>query len=303
MSCPRCAALLMVAVPSCPLCGFDLTPALAPAPYAPRQSAPVTVPAATTPPVPVPASEPALVGASTDSAGRAGSVLPDWFAEGASGWEPSDPVAAAPAAPPAPAPRTPLTAPPVAAAAPAVVVPPWVEPVTARTARAPRSVPRWALIALPLTVVVALVGGYLDLHHSTPAPTPAVVVVPAPMTKAAYLRAGNAICTRMQSQIKALGPVPTGARLALATYTTKAVAVDQVTLGQLERLRRPATDTTRLGLLYNETAGVLTTARQLAATLRTGTAAAAGAALTRLATQTAALNEDYDSYGLGACAN
>jgi hypothetical protein len=122
----------------------------------------------------------------------------------------------------------------------------------------------------------------------------------APMTKAAYLKAGNKICTKMNAGTKALGDYPSDPR-AQAAFVVKTFAITERALKQLLALPAPAAGATKLAGYYTEIGAMDSTGKALAAALTAGKTDAAKALAQKLASQSTKANAEFTAYGLTAC--
>ena len=121
-----------------------------------------------------------------------------------------------------------------------------------------------------------------------------------PMTKAAYLKAGNKICTKMNAATKALGDFPSEPK-AQAAFVVKNFTITEHARKQLMALPAPAKSAAKLAAFYGDVGKVDATGKALAAALTAGNADKAKALEQKLAAQSTKANAEFTAYGLTVC--
>jgi hypothetical protein len=173
-----------------------------------------------------------------------------------------------------------------------------------------RILPIPALLAIALTAGCGSSSGAKPTALVTTAPVATTAAsAPAPVTapraaisakKAAFLKAGNKICTTMNAKTDALGSFPAKGA-AQSAFLLKTVAVDEHALKQLRALKTPAGDAAKVKALYAEIAKLDTLAKSAAKDLKAGNSAAGNALITKAAGVGDKANADYIAYGLTVC--
>ena len=143
-----------------------------------------------------------------------------------------------------------------------------------------------------------------NLPHAKPLkpskPTKLGQITLVPMKKAAYLKAGNKICAKMNAGTKALGDYPSEPK-AQAAFVVKTFAITEHARKLLVALPAPAASAAKLAVYYGEIAKMDATGKALAAALTAGKADEAKALAQKLATQSTKANAEFTAYGLTAC--
>ncbi|BEP12319.1 hypothetical protein acdb102_06300 [Acidothermaceae bacterium B102] len=121
-----------------------------------------------------------------------------------------------------------------------------------------------------------------------------------PMTKPAYLKAGNKICARMNAATKKLGDFPSDTK-AQVVYINKNYAITEHARKLLVALPAPTVSAVKLAGYYKEVAALDGTAKAAAKALAAGDTAKAGALESKLAKQSAKTNAEFVAYGLTTC--
>lgn len=121
-----------------------------------------------------------------------------------------------------------------------------------------------------------------------------------PMTKKAYLAAGNKICARMNAGTKALGDFPAAPK-AEAAFVTKTVAITEKARKLLVALPAPTASAAKLAAYYGDIAKLDAIGRSLAKSLVAGDTAKAKALEQKLATQSDKANAEFTAFGLTVC--
>lgn len=142
--------------------------------------------------------------------------------------------------------------------------------------------------------------------------TPAVPVLPAAVVpvvkkpvvsakKAAYLKAGNKICTTMNAQERALGDLPTKNTAAEAKYLARTEVYATQALARLRALHAPAGDAVKLKKIYADAAHVNALGTSAEKDLLAGKKPAADKVLNTLVAASIKLNAEFNAYGLSVC--
>ena len=193
--------------------------------------------------------------------------------------------------------------------------PPSVTPAASGSARRP-SVEHLVLGAVLLAVVIGAALWFLHGSSSSSAaakppvaaaakPTgiahvvPAVAAVPVSPQKAAFLRAGNKICTTMNAQQNALGKPATAADLV--PLFSKTLVITEAALTKLEKLKEPAGDKAQLKALWKGLANLNVMGGLALSDLKSGNGAYAQSAMAELDRQGDLLNTAFNAYGLTVC--
>ena len=121
-----------------------------------------------------------------------------------------------------------------------------------------------------------------------------------PMTKPAYLKAGNTICARMNTATKKLGDFPSGAK-AQVVFITRTYAITEHARKLLVALPAPKASAAKLAGYYHQVASLDATAKAAAKALAAGDAAKARALESALAKQSTKTNAKFVAYGLTTC--
>jgi hypothetical protein len=153
--------------------------------------------------------------------------------------------------------------------------------------------PKFWIVAL--AIIVASACGGSSSKSSTPTST-----TKAPLTKAAYLVKGNAICTTMNNRVKALGNPGKDPERAAAVIDQSSEIVRE-TLMKLRGLPVPAGEEGKLVALYASVDKVLVAAPAYSAALRGTSQAAADTAGQKLQAEQDAANAASIKYGLTVC--
>ena len=131
-------------------------------------------------------------------------------------------------------------------------------------------------------------------------PTKLGRVALVPMTKAAYLKAGNRICAKMNAGTKALGRLPERAQGPgclrgedLCDHRARPQAADGAA--------RPGDSAAKLAAYYVEVGKLDGTGKALAAALTAGKTDKAKTLEQKLAAQSTKANAEFTAYGLTAC--
>lgn len=136
-------------------------------------------------------------------------------------------------------------------------------------------------------------------------PKPVVPLKPTrialvPMTKAAYLKAGNKICAKMNAGVKALGDFPSEPK-AQAAFVLKTYKINEHARKLLTALPAPADSAAKLASYYGAIATMDGTGKALAKALIAGNTDRAKALEQKLSAQGAKANAEFIAYGLTVC--
>ena len=121
-----------------------------------------------------------------------------------------------------------------------------------------------------------------------------------PMTRKAYLKAGNKICARMNAATKALGDFPTGTK-AQAAFVTRTFTITEKARKLLVALPAPEDSAAKLASYYVVMAKADGVGKSLAKSLTAGDTAKAAALEKQLAKVSAKGNAEFNAYGLTVC--
>jgi hypothetical protein len=121
-----------------------------------------------------------------------------------------------------------------------------------------------------------------------------------PMTKAAYLKAGNKICAKMNAAGKALGDFPSEPK-AQAAFALKTVTITEHARKLLMALPAPADSAAKLASFYVDVAKADATTKALAKALTAGNTVQAKALEQKLGSQGDKANAEFTAYGLTVC--
>jgi hypothetical protein len=123
---------------------------------------------------------------------------------------------------------------------------------------------------------------------------------PPPLSKAAYIAKGNAICQAMVARIKTVtGPIKDVADAA--KYSSAVAQLTASSLNQLRALRVPAGETAQANAMYASVDTLATDMARTAAVMRTGDRAAVGAELDQLKVDSKAADDASRTLGLVDC--
>lgn len=142
---------------------------------------------------------------------------------------------------------------------------------------------------------------------ATTTAAPAVAVVPVakkPVVtaqKAAFLKAGNKICTTMNAQEKALGNFPSTTTAAEAKFLAKSVAYTSHALARLRALHAPAGDAAKLKVMYADVAHLNALGAGAERALLAGNKPAAAKLMDQIAAAGDKANAAFNAYGLTVC--
>jgi hypothetical protein len=131
---------------------------------------------------------------------------------------------------------------------------------------------------------------------------PVVVATPPtpPAARAAFIAAGNKVCTKMNTASKALGSFP--AKLpAQATFISKQIAITKHALAQLKKLKNPAADKVVLKKLYADVVHLDVLGAQAVKAMHSGNDKASKTLLVKIDAASNKANKAFTSYGLGVC--
>jgi hypothetical protein len=121
-----------------------------------------------------------------------------------------------------------------------------------------------------------------------------------PLSKAAYLKAGNKICDKMNSAQKALGDFPASAK-AQAAFFGKVFVITEHARKQLKALRAPTAGAAKMAKLYVQVAKLDATGKAAGKALAAGKATQAKQLEATLVTQSNKANASFNAYGLTSC--
>jgi hypothetical protein len=154
-----------------------------------------------------------------------------------------------------------------------------------------------------LMMVVVLWAGWVMLKPSasTPRATAGVAVgkpAVSPMTR--FATSGAAVCAGLNTQVKALGAYPKGAK-AQAVWLRKDLAYQAAAIKAIKALHPPAIAAAKLRTLYAQEAAMNKVGLLAVKDLRTGHPKAAAAQLAKVNARSTKVSAAYVSAGLPTC--
>lgn len=147
-------------------------------------------------------------------------------------------------------------------------------------------------VAAGVIVLAALAGSFLFWKASRPLPKPE------------YLAQGNAICSAMNDDMRAVGSTIDPTDTSFETWPDVSEPLAEVLGGALSELRAlpvPSGDQETLDNAYAKWDDVVATLHTITRTARAGDRVGAGRAKAQMQTQNSDLNRALDAYGLTRC--